>query len=131
VFVWSGVYSSNSERNWAMLKAEQLVTDIPRPNGTKIFWIVDGLEFTIFKDQFDNWIDPSHWDIREEASVKSENSKESSFFTTKKIVLHPEKAETKEGFIKCLEPNDQWVSHYMIVQEGKLLLYQDEVKNFF
>lgn len=29
IFIWAGTYSSNSERNWAMLKAEVRIIKYP------------------------------------------------------------------------------------------------------
>eukprot|EP01116_Phalansterium_solitarium_P018984 TRINITY_DN517_c0_g1_i5.p3 TRINITY_DN517_c0_g1~~TRINITY_DN517_c0_g1_i5.p3 ORF type:complete len:604 (+),score=244.95 TRINITY_DN517_c0_g1_i5:106-1917(+) len=65
VFLWSGTYSSSSEKTWAMLKAEELVGQAgkTRPACTDLFWILDGEESLLFRDKFVDWADKS-WDVR-------------------------------------------------------------------
>jgi hypothetical protein len=75
VFVWCGMYSSMSERSWALLKAEELVSHGLRPSCADISWVVDSYEGTLFKDNFIGWEDRS-WDIQEvnaEDNAKANN----------------------------------------------------------
>jgi len=65
VYVWTGTYSSMSERSWALLKAEELISHGSRPACIDISWVVESDEGIIFKDQFLDWQDRS-WDESEE-----------------------------------------------------------------
>lgn len=51
------MYSSHSERTWAMLKAEELISQSWRNTSAEIFWIIDGQESLLFRDQFHDWAD--------------------------------------------------------------------------
>jgi hypothetical protein len=64
IFVWAGMYSSMSERSWALLKAEELVSHSSRASCTDIIWVVDADEMLLFRDQFVDWEDLS-WDVQE------------------------------------------------------------------
>eukprot|EP01132_Coremiostelium_polycephalum_P001564 gene1564-1983_t len=61
IYVWSGLYCSANERNWSMLKAEELIGHGKRPEFSEILWVVDGMETILFKENFIDW-DDYEWD---------------------------------------------------------------------
>eukprot|EP00026_Physarum_polycephalum_P000343 Phypoly_transcript_00343.p1 GENE.Phypoly_transcript_00343~~Phypoly_transcript_00343.p1 ORF type:complete len:1625 (+),score=418.05 Phypoly_transcript_00343:184-5058(+) len=69
VWVWAGVYSSTSEKSWAMLKAEELVGHGKRPESAEIIWVVDGAETLLFRENFVDWTDNS-WDVDDKKGKK-------------------------------------------------------------
>eukprot|EP01113_Clastostelium_recurvatum_P024327 TRINITY_DN2904_c0_g1_i3.p1 TRINITY_DN2904_c0_g1~~TRINITY_DN2904_c0_g1_i3.p1 ORF type:complete len:930 (+),score=328.62 TRINITY_DN2904_c0_g1_i3:54-2843(+) len=95
VWVWVGTFSSTTERSWAMLKAEELMSrSALRPKSAEILWVLDGVETLYFRENFTDWTDES-WDpevqkarakaeeqARKEAEREAKMQKRgSSFFT--------------------------------------------------
>jgi hypothetical protein len=51
VYVWSGMFSSQNQRSWAMLKAEELLQEAHRPKEATVCWVMDGSELPYFRSQ--------------------------------------------------------------------------------
>ncbi len=56
IYVWIGALSTPSEKNWALLKAEELAQR-NRPECCRIVWVMDGAETIVFREQFEDWTD--------------------------------------------------------------------------
>eukprot|EP01114_Cavostelium_apophysatum_P010431 TRINITY_DN2412_c0_g1_i1.p1 TRINITY_DN2412_c0_g1~~TRINITY_DN2412_c0_g1_i1.p1 ORF type:complete len:1379 (+),score=482.22 TRINITY_DN2412_c0_g1_i1:221-4357(+) len=146
IFVWAGMYSTNEERNWAMLKAEELQTRGSRPECTRVLWVLDGDEILLFRDQFVDWEDLS-WDeevqakLAREREQREKEEREQSERQRKeraekryssdlsKLRIQTRKREpealTREGILYQQDGN-AWLERFFLLEEGVLRSYKSE-----
>eukprot|EP01105_Mastigella_eilhardi_P024241 TRINITY_DN629_c0_g1_i2.p1 TRINITY_DN629_c0_g1~~TRINITY_DN629_c0_g1_i2.p1 ORF type:complete len:1773 (+),score=466.32 TRINITY_DN629_c0_g1_i2:27-5345(+) len=92
LYVWAGLYSTQGERSWAMLKAEALIAQRSRPPCAELLWVVDGMEQLIFKEHFSDWTDIT-WDLTKKELKEQEASLRASVLESRKVAEELHKAQ--------------------------------------
>lgn len=85
VWVWCGHFADSNSRNWALLKAEQLMnaaagaSEDSSAADAELLWNIDGAEMWDFKELFWDWDsyewDPKHRELLQQQMIEEQNQR--------------------------------------------------------
>ncbi|KAH3759628.1 villin 1 S-like [Pelomyxa schiedti] len=116
VYVWAGVFSSRTERSWAMLKAEELLEHGKRPHCAEVYLIVEGDdgEHLMFKEHFLDWVDNT-WQLskkeldnlrkEQEAQQKTSAGQDELTISSRHVDTKPEPTSSQTPIPQISEPS--------------------------